>query len=146
MIIICKKCKTHYNLDDSQLEPEGSKVRCSICKNIFIAHPAQPPKKSTVDPTNLKQEQDSQVPVPTQKAADSPDKKESNKIITNENIDALLNDLESDLDVQDNTKDDEHSIEDIDSTIEFEIDEDSQKNDASEQKIEEVADDLYLRI
>ncbi|MBL0716409.1 MAG: zinc-ribbon domain-containing protein, partial [Desulfosarcina sp.] len=39
MIVTCKECKTNFNLDESLLEENGSKVRCSICKDIFFAYP-----------------------------------------------------------------------------------------------------------
>ena len=39
MIVICEKCLTKFNIDESILKKKGSKVRCNICKNIFIAYP-----------------------------------------------------------------------------------------------------------
>lgn len=42
MIITCNKCSTRFNLDDSLVKEEGSKVRCSVCKEIFTAYPASP--------------------------------------------------------------------------------------------------------
>jgi len=39
MIIECEKCHTTFNLDKDLLEESGSKVRCSICKNVFTAFP-----------------------------------------------------------------------------------------------------------
>lgn len=39
MIIECKKCKSLFRLDEGLLREEGSKVRCSICKNVFISYP-----------------------------------------------------------------------------------------------------------
>jgi predicted Zn finger-like uncharacterized protein len=41
MIIQCEKCNTKFNLDDSLLKETGSKVRCTICKHIFIAFPPE---------------------------------------------------------------------------------------------------------
>ncbi|MEA1946945.1 MAG: DUF3426 domain-containing protein [Thermodesulfobacteriota bacterium] len=46
MIITCKGCNVSFNLDESLLKPEGSKVRCSKCKEIFIAYPPAPPKEA----------------------------------------------------------------------------------------------------
>ncbi len=40
MIITCEKCSTSFNLDDSFIKESGSKVRCSVCKDIFTAYPA----------------------------------------------------------------------------------------------------------
>jgi predicted Zn finger-like uncharacterized protein len=39
MIITCQKCSTSYNLDETLLKPEGTKVRCTLCKYIFKAYP-----------------------------------------------------------------------------------------------------------
>ncbi len=41
MIITCKACSTNFNLDDSVLKKEGTKVRCSVCSSIFTAFPPQ---------------------------------------------------------------------------------------------------------
>ena len=43
MIITCKACDTSFNLDDKMLKPTGSKVRCSVCTNVFTAFPPQAP-------------------------------------------------------------------------------------------------------
>lgn len=39
MIITCNECSTSFNLDDSLVKANGSRVRCSVCKNIFTAYP-----------------------------------------------------------------------------------------------------------
>lgn len=39
MIITCQQCSTSYNLDETLLKSEGTKVRCTICKSIFTAYP-----------------------------------------------------------------------------------------------------------
>jgi predicted Zn finger-like uncharacterized protein len=39
MIIECKKCGSLFRLDEGLLREEGSKVRCSVCRHVFIAHP-----------------------------------------------------------------------------------------------------------
>jgi predicted Zn finger-like uncharacterized protein len=39
LIIRCEKCETTYHLDPRQIEPFGSKVRCSRCGHIFWAEP-----------------------------------------------------------------------------------------------------------
>ena len=41
MIIECKECASKFNLDETLLKSEGSKVKCSMCKHIFIAYPKQ---------------------------------------------------------------------------------------------------------
>lgn len=41
MIIECKKCKSLFRLDEGLLREEGSKLRCSVCKHVFIAYPSR---------------------------------------------------------------------------------------------------------
>ncbi|MCP4682367.1 MAG: hypothetical protein GY864_08525, partial [Desulfobacterales bacterium] len=41
MNIQCENCNTKFNLDETLLKEEGSKVRCSVCKNIFLAYPPE---------------------------------------------------------------------------------------------------------
>jgi len=54
MIITCNKCNTPFNLNESLLKQTGSKVRCSKCKNVFLAYPSslseEPDKSSEVMP------------------------------------------------------------------------------------------------
>ncbi len=40
MIITCNECDTRFNIDESLLKQTGSKVRCSKCKNVFLAYPS----------------------------------------------------------------------------------------------------------
>ncbi len=39
MIIACEKCKSTFQLDESLLRDEGSKVRCSLCRHVFTVYP-----------------------------------------------------------------------------------------------------------
>jgi predicted Zn finger-like uncharacterized protein len=41
MIIVCEKCSSKFSLDETLLKSEGSKVKCSMCKHVFIAYPTQ---------------------------------------------------------------------------------------------------------
>jgi len=49
MIITCKECNTSFNLDENLLKGGGSKVRCSICKDIFLAYPSEAAKMPDTD-------------------------------------------------------------------------------------------------
>jgi predicted Zn finger-like uncharacterized protein len=55
MIVQCEKCLTKFNLDESVLRSQGSRVRCSLCKNTFMAYPPIPS-----DPSPLPGESDFQ--------------------------------------------------------------------------------------
>ncbi|MBF0211716.1 MAG: zinc-ribbon domain-containing protein, partial [Desulfamplus sp.] len=52
MIITCEKCSTKFNLDESLLKKEGSKVRCSMCKHIFKTYPPPPPDEDILQLDN----------------------------------------------------------------------------------------------
>ena len=40
MVVICTRCATQFQFDESRLPLEGAKVRCSRCKEaFFLAHP-----------------------------------------------------------------------------------------------------------
>ena len=53
MIITCNECDTRFNIDESLLKQTGSKVRCSKCKNVFLAYPSsvseEPDKSGEVE-------------------------------------------------------------------------------------------------
>jgi len=75
MIITCEACNTSFNLDDKMLKPTGSKVRCSVCANVFTAFPQQTaapePKAPSVDPQPASETQAD--PEPDLAAAAEPD-------------------------------------------------------------------------
>jgi predicted Zn finger-like uncharacterized protein len=48
MIITCEECKTSYNLDANQLQPSGTKVRCTNCQHVFTAYPPPDEAPATV--------------------------------------------------------------------------------------------------
>jgi predicted Zn finger-like uncharacterized protein len=64
MIITCKECNTSYNLNESQLQPSGTKVRCTTCKHVFTAFPP-----ADEAPVMVKAEPVAETP-PTQAFAD----------------------------------------------------------------------------
>lgn len=39
MVIECEQCQTAFEIDPSRLKREGSKVRCAICRHVFLAFP-----------------------------------------------------------------------------------------------------------
>lgn len=39
MIVECSHCQTKFNLPDDKLKPEGVKIRCTRCKNVFNVPP-----------------------------------------------------------------------------------------------------------
>ncbi len=41
MIIACEKCGSKFDLDEGLVKEGGSKVRCSVCKNVFTVFPSE---------------------------------------------------------------------------------------------------------
>jgi predicted Zn finger-like uncharacterized protein len=58
MIITCKACNASFNLNESLLKPEGSKVRCSKCKEVFMAYPPAPPEELIKKPEEISSDLD----------------------------------------------------------------------------------------
>ncbi|MGC9043406.1 MAG: zinc-ribbon domain-containing protein [Myxococcota bacterium] len=78
MIIKCDKCQTSFKLPDEKVKPEGTKVRCSKCKNIFTVYPIRHTSKASEDvieektrigfvPTPFGEEQDDDNPITIKK-------------------------------------------------------------------------------
>jgi len=57
MIIQCEKCRAKFNLDESLLKNGGSKVRCSICKHVFMAYPLEQAFTEDMDTIGVSQEE-----------------------------------------------------------------------------------------
>jgi pilus assembly protein FimV len=49
MILTCQKCSTSFNLDETLLKATGSKVRCSLCQNIWVAFPPETSAKGRLE-------------------------------------------------------------------------------------------------
>src|SRR5512139_1201743 len=49
MVIECKGCFKNFKLNEKLLNPQGSRVRCSKCGEIFLAFPSESgkPRRST---------------------------------------------------------------------------------------------------
>lgn len=52
MIIRCTKCSTEFDLDPSQVGPEGVTLRCSVCGHMFHAEP-EPESDASAAPWRL---------------------------------------------------------------------------------------------
>ena len=63
MIIECEKCKAKFNLDESLLKGKRTKVKCSICKEVFIAYlpPTPPPKELKLDRTSEEEPKETEI-------------------------------------------------------------------------------------
>lgn len=57
MIIQCEKCQTKFNLDEFLLKRDGSMVKCSLCKHIFVAYPPEQVSAEGADTAVVSQEE-----------------------------------------------------------------------------------------
>lgn len=74
MVIQCESCRTEFNLDESLLKEEGTKVRCSRCRHVFTAYPSEP--------------------VPIVETVESPDVFEGTGPVASEKTDAAIPEIE----------------------------------------------------
>ncbi len=51
MIVTCEECSTRFNLDDTLIKGNGSKVRCSVCQQVFTVFPTPLELEVESDPT-----------------------------------------------------------------------------------------------
>ncbi|HET6921527.1 MAG TPA: zinc-ribbon domain-containing protein, partial [Anaeromyxobacteraceae bacterium] len=50
MIVTCTSCQARFRIPDEKIGPKGAKVRCSKCKNVFVARPAAGAGGTTAPP------------------------------------------------------------------------------------------------
>ncbi len=55
MIVQCEKCESRFNLDESLLKEEGSKVRCSQCRHVFSVRPPSAEEAEPQSPSVLQE-------------------------------------------------------------------------------------------
>jgi len=56
MIVACTHCEAKFNLPDEKMKPEGVKIRCTKCQNIFSVSPPQ--KNPSLSETKIKKNDD----------------------------------------------------------------------------------------
>ncbi len=76
MVIQCESCQTEFNLNESLLKKEGTKVRCSRCRHVFRVYPPSqdlegpaPAVEEPVDDIISKPEED--LPQPEEKGTEA---------------------------------------------------------------------------
>ena len=46
MIVNCDKCGLEYDVDESRLPPQGARIKCPTCHNIFLVRPNRSPQSA----------------------------------------------------------------------------------------------------
>jgi predicted Zn finger-like uncharacterized protein len=71
LIVQCEKCGTTYHLDQTLLDPFGSKVRCSRCHHVFLVEPSLPGETSRFPEPRI--ETEPLVPLPEEQREEEPE-------------------------------------------------------------------------
>ena len=99
MIITCDTCSTKFNLDETRIKPTGSKVRCSVCRNLFTAFP---PESTERDETETSEEKPAPPEEPVvHEEKYSGEKPQEDSFSGLEGIDGLGDEQEFSLDSED---------------------------------------------
>ncbi len=61
MIVVCPKCNTKYRIKDELIDPEGTKLKCSRCGNIFV-YPQKSEEEKKEEKIEKKSEIDTKFP------------------------------------------------------------------------------------
>jgi len=77
MKIECQSCNTRFKLDESLLKKEGSKVRCSKCKEIVTVYPPGEQKKSSSESSSQSNKKSNKRSSPSIHEAEIPDQDSS---------------------------------------------------------------------
>ncbi len=104
MIITCDKCSTSFNLDDSLVNEGGSKVRCSVCKEIFTAYPLplevdiEPEQSSDLDLKSGIEDEDTFEEPSDFEMEDSDLSFDTSEIEIDDGVEAEASDIEDEVD------------------------------------------------
>ena len=118
MIVTCNECDSSFNVDDSLIKDDGSKVRCSKCSSVFVVHPEVPGSEWGEDADDLALEMDDGLDA----GLDSDE--ELADLATDSGADDELPDLDDMMDFEDDELSVEASAEEDSAEFDFDMDED----------------------
>ena len=119
MIITCENCTAKFNLDESLLSPNGSKVRCSQCAHLFLAFPkGYGPEKSIPPSMEVKKISTEEVdpPKPDERIDEPPSP------LVSESVETKLESPQTELDSPFPSPDDTLKRDDIDFDTDLDLD------------------------
>ncbi len=94
MLVQCPECTTKYNLDESKIGHDGSKVRCTRCKNVFtVFRPIENSEPEVVSDTPPEAKGAGEEPSRDDFVSSSEDKK--NDSAPGQSVDSFEDDLEA---------------------------------------------------
>ena len=123
MVIQCESCRTEFNLDESLLKKEGSKVRCSRCRHVFTAYPSSP--------------------VLPDETVESPDVSEDAAPVASEKVDEILSEAEKGSEVEEEKSAGAELESDLDVIYQDVFSEADRRTPDEEIKRDDAVDDLF---
>lgn len=157
MIITCGECDSSFVLDDKLIKPNGSKVRCSNCMNIFLVYPAVEETVSEPEPPKAPKVERKETPAAIPQ--DDPDLSKALAEVDDEELDftneelgikddaqavpakAIADEPASEIPDSDEVSEDDEGILDF---SDFELDMDEEDLPPEVAAVEDDADDLEL--
>ncbi|MGD9227391.1 MAG: DUF3426 domain-containing protein [Desulfobacterales bacterium] len=127
MIVTCNECESSFNVNDSLVKADGSKVRCSKCKSVFLVYPDTSDSEIGEDLDDFGLEMDEDL------GADLDFDEDIEDLTTGDSADDELPDLEDLMDFDD----DESAIEEVDEKASGELDLDSDVDEDLDFDLEE---------
>jgi len=118
MIVTCNECESSFNVGDSLIKADGSKVRCSKCSSVFVVYPDTSDSEMGEDADDFSFETDEDL------GADLDFDEESDDLAMEDSADDELPELDDMMDFDD----DEPAIEEADAEasggLDFDLGED----------------------
>ncbi len=113
MIVQCENCQTKFNVNETLLKPEGSKVKCSRCENIFKVYlPEQTEVEESVIDSSIQEEPEPDIEI---ESTDTEPDIEIESTDTEPDIEIESTDTEPDIEIESTDTEPEIEIE-IEST------------------------------
>lgn len=140
MIITCDECATSFRLDESLLKPQGSKVRCSMCRHVFKAFPPLADAGTDLEPEPLSVA-DLQFDAPQEVLPESRDQ-EMDDVESDITLDFDDTDFDEDLNQDSSQADIEIDFEDEDTDFDLETEINFETED--DRQIDFDSDELEL--
>ena len=119
MIVTCNECESSFNVSDSLIKADGSKVRCSKCSSVFVVYPDTSDFEMGEDADDFGREMDEDL------GADLDSDEEIDDFAIEDSADDELPELDDMMDFDD----DESDTEEVEKTsgeleLDFDLDED----------------------
>jgi predicted Zn finger-like uncharacterized protein len=117
MIVTCNECESSFNVDDSLIKDDGSKVRCSKCRSVFVVYPGTSDSEIGEDIDDFKLEMDEDL------GLDLDSEEEFDDLAIEGSADDELPDLDDMMDFDDDASAIEEADEEASGELDLDLDE-----------------------